>query len=95
MPAAPDQTRLVEAAMALRSTAPQLWDNFVSALQIYSDAMNAQMVSCSPEMLPRAQGMAIAVAEITTVMREAPSMHQKIQDFRRKQASHGRPASSI
>jgi hypothetical protein len=89
--AAPDQEPLIEAAMKLRSTAPQLWDSFVAALQTYSDGMNAQMMSCAPDMLMRAQGMAIATAEITTVMREAPAMYAKIQEHRRrKPVQHGR-----
>ena len=91
--AAPDQEPLFVAAMQLRSTAPQLWGSFVAALQTYSEGMNAQMVSCPPDMLLRAQGMAIATAEITAVMREAPAMYEKIQEHRRRKfVPHGRPS---
>lgn len=75
----PDYARLVETAMHLRANAPAAWELFLAAINDYSTQVNAQMVKCPPELLARAQGMAIQMAEISTVLHQAPSTYEKMR----------------
>jgi hypothetical protein len=79
----PDQSQLVEAAMRLRATAPEPWELFLKALSGYASAVNGEMLRCAPEMLQRAQGMAIGTNEIASVLTEAPTTYEKLRAFRR------------
>ena len=78
----PDMTGLVEAAVALRSDAPASWQKFCDAMQAYSYQITDQMVKCPPELLPRAQGMALQANEITGILNDAPKLMEKIQAAR-------------
>ena len=80
----PDLTRLVEASMALRGEAPHGWVEFCAALRDYSGQITDQMVRCPPELLPRAQGMAMQAMEIASVINDAPMLFDKIQIARIK-----------
>jgi hypothetical protein len=73
----PNLGRLIEAAMALRAEAPHGWTEFLSAMGEYSASITAEMVKCPPELLPRAQGMAIQATEIAGVLRDAPQLYEK------------------
>lgn len=75
----PDNTALVRAAMELRAVAPAMWVGFVGAMREYAEASQADMMRCAPEMLPRAQGMAMAANEIAKVLGDAPSLYDKLQ----------------
>jgi hypothetical protein len=79
-----DTNLLVEAAMRLRGEAPAGWETFLEALRMHQSQVVAEMVRCQPDMLPRAQGMAIAIVELVNTLREAP---QKYEKFRK--AQHG------
>lgn len=78
----PDTARVVETAMALRGTAPELWRDFVAAVQDYGAQVNGEMVRCSPDMLARAQGMAIQATEFSSVLEQAPKIHEKYLQFK-------------
>lgn len=81
----PDSGDLVRRAMAVRGAASAEWDEFVLSMRAYAATMNTEMLKCSPEMLPRAQGMAIIAHEIATVLYEAPKIYNKMQEHQ-----HGR-----
>lgn len=72
-----DNSRLVAASMQLRGVAPAEWDVFLQAMREYSAAMIAEMVRSDPALLLRAQGMALAANEIASVLKDAPSLHDK------------------
>lgn len=82
----PDNTKLVYAAMALRAEATTSWDTFVLAVREYSASVTLEMLRCPPEMLQRAQGMALQANEIAVTLAEAPKLHDKMQT-----ATIGRP----
>jgi len=68
--------------MELRAIAPDTWARFVTAVHDHSLEQTSRMVACAPEMLLRAQGMAIAADEIATALIEAPKLHAKMQEKR-------------
>jgi hypothetical protein len=74
----PDNSALVRAAMELRAVAPAMWVGFVGAMREYAEESQADMMRCAPEMLPRAQGMAIAAMEIAKVLGDAPAIYDKM-----------------
>jgi hypothetical protein len=78
MAQAPDYTGLVKAGMVLRMHAPEGWDQFVLEMQRYSASMAHQMVGAPIDLLQRAQGMALAAAEIAGVLRDTPTLYEKI-----------------
>jgi len=82
----PGNEKLVHAALLLRGQAPEAWDLFVQAMREYAASSAEEMVRCAPELLMRAQGMAIASSEICYAVRFAPQIHEKNQGFK-----HGRP----
>jgi hypothetical protein len=77
-----DNRRLVEAAMQLRGVEPTVWDEFVMAMREYAAATTTDMLRSPPELLMRAQGMALAANEIATVLREAPQLYEKMRSPR-------------
>ena len=70
--------RLVDAALELRGEAPQAWENFVLAVREYAAATTTEMVRCPPELLMRAQGMAIAANEISATLQTAPKLKERM-----------------
>jgi hypothetical protein len=74
---------LIEAAMALRGAASDDWLVFLAAMREYDNAQTAEMLKCDPAVLVRAQGMAIAVRELTSLFLNAPQLHQKMQEKKR------------
>lgn len=73
----PDMARLVEASMRLRSEAPGAWASFILAMTEYSGSITTEMVRCTPDMLARAQGMALQANEIASILADAPNLHEK------------------
>ena len=74
----PDMTKLVDRAMNLRGQAPEAWDEFLAAVRDYSAQVTAEMVRCPPELLSRAQGMAIQAGEISGILNDAPNLYEKM-----------------
>jgi len=74
----PDYTGLVKAGMVLRMHAPEGWEQFVLEMQRYSASMAHQMVGAPIDLLQRAQGMAIATAEIAGVLRDTPTLYERM-----------------
>ena len=74
----PDMTKLVDRAMSLRGQAPEAWDGFLAAMREYSAQVTAEMVRCPPELLSRAQGMAIQAGEISGILNDAPNLYEKM-----------------
>lgn len=86
----PDQTRIITAAMSIRMLSPELWEELVAAVRDYAASVNAEFLRCPPELLPRAQGMAIQIAEIAQIFGEAPRLYEKmrsVQNGRRPEQS--------
>lgn len=75
--AAPNNEKLIEAAMGLRGAAPEQWARFTDAMNNYSVSMLAQMISCDPNLLQRAQGMSLAANEIAGLLRDAPRLFEQ------------------
>lgn len=71
---------IIEAALALRGAATDEWATLLDAMNDYVAEQTTKMVDCPLEMLPRAQGMAIAVRELTALFANAPQLHQKMQE---------------
>jgi hypothetical protein len=74
---------LIEAAMALRGAAGDEWVMFLEAMDNRAAEQTAKMADCTLDMLPRAQGMAVAVRELAKLFHEAPQLHQKAQERKR------------
>lgn len=81
MSEAPDQRMLVQRAMELRERNPDGWNALVAEMERYTSEMTRRMLSCAPEMLLRAQGMAMGANELTVIFKTAPKLHQKFQDM--------------
>ena len=81
----PVSVGLVRAAMALRAESPEMWTGFLGAMREYAVEVQGEMIRCQPEMLVRAQGMAIMANEIASVLEDAPALFEKLQGAR-----HGR-----
>lgn len=77
--------RLIDAAMALRAAAPVEWSNFCAHMAAEAAAANMRMVSCSPELILRAQGMAIQANETAVMLSNAPKLHEQYATARMKQ----------
>jgi hypothetical protein len=73
-----DNSRLVISAMALRGSAPHEWESFVTALREYAAQQIAEMLRAPPDMLLKAQGMALGMQEISQMMNEAPALYDKL-----------------
>jgi hypothetical protein len=72
-------TRLVEAAMRLRGEAPESWDEFVLAMREYAAATTSEVVRCPPELLLRAQGMALCANDLAMTLLNAPKLYDKMR----------------
>lgn len=80
----PDNTRLVEAAVRLRAGAHgDTWDNFLMAMREYAAHSTTEILRASPDMLYRAQGMAIAANEISSTLVKAPEIYEKTMQGKR------------
>ena len=75
----PNNVGLVRAAMALRGVHTALWAEFVKAMNEYAVSIQADMLKVTPDMLSRAQGMALMAHEIAGVLRDAPELYEKMQ----------------
>lgn len=78
----PELGRVVAASVTLRASAPAAWNEFCAAMTEYAGQVTGQMVSCPPELLVRAQGMAIQIHEIAHTLNNAPSLAEKAQAAR-------------
>ena len=83
----PDNTRLLVASMALRGAALSEWESFCAAMREYTALQVTEMLKSPPEMLLKAQGMAIGMNEISKIVNEAPTLYEA-----RRQ--HGRPTAN-
>jgi hypothetical protein len=81
-----DQRRLVDAAMQLRAGSPTEWQQFCLALSAYAANVTIEMVRSPPELLLRAQGMAIAAHEIATIMNDAAKLKDQFMEAQARQA---------
>jgi hypothetical protein len=70
---------LLEAAVSLRAVAPELWERFLVALRTHSALTTAEMTRCDPQLLMRAQGMAIAMSELVGAL---VSAHEQLEKTR-------------
>jgi poly-gamma-glutamate capsule biosynthesis protein CapA/YwtB (metallophosphatase superfamily) len=75
-----DYNRVVEMAMALRAQAPEDWQNFVAAMRDFSVATTADILRAPPELLLKAQGIAVAMTELVSIYQSAPELWEKIRD---------------
>jgi hypothetical protein len=74
----PGYARIVDTAMLLRAQAPDSWEQFVVAMREYAAASTSEMLRCPPEMLQRAQGMALTANDISAILQNAPKLKDKI-----------------
>ena len=65
--------------MALRAQAPDSWEHLVEAMNGYSAQVLAETLRAPPELIVRAQGMAIQANEIAGILRDAPKMYEQAQ----------------
>ena len=75
----PNFGSIVEVSMALRAQAPESWEQFVAAMTSYSAQVLAETLRAPPELIVRAQGMAIQANEIAGILRDAPKMYEQAQ----------------
>jgi hypothetical protein len=81
-PAGEDE--LIQSAMVIRETAPEAWENFVRAAQLYAAGIARDMVKAEPELLFRAQGQAQMAARLATTLKDAPELFEAIRARRQK-----------
>jgi hypothetical protein len=81
-----DQRRLVDAAMELRATAPTEWQQFCLALSAYAANITVEMVRSPPELILRAQGMALGAHEIATILNDAPKLKDQFMEAQARMA---------
>jgi hypothetical protein len=75
-----DYSKIVMAAMSLRQATPELWDAFVESMRMHGASVLTDTLRAPPELLQRAQGMAIEANEIATVLRTAPEKYEQMQN---------------
>jgi hypothetical protein len=80
----PDYAKLVRASMQLRAMAPEAWDEFVKAMREQAATATGEILRVPPEMLSKAQGMAIMAHELSSVLNDAPRLYDKMQEAGRK-----------
>jgi hypothetical protein len=85
-----DSAELVQAAMMLRENNPRGWDDFVLALRRYSAGVNAEMVKAAPELLLRAQGMALMANELAMLCHDVPALWDRLRAVRAAEDSRRR-----
>lgn len=83
--------KLIDAALELRGEAPQAWEQFVLAVREYAAATTTEMVRCPPELLMRAQGMALAANDISTTLQNAPKLKEKMLHGQPERPSQHQP----
>lgn len=81
-----DQRKLVDAAMELRAVAPEQWREFCLAVNAYAAAQTVEMVRVPPDVLLRAQGMALGVHELASLFNEAPKLKEQHMEAQARQA---------
>jgi len=86
---------LVSAAMALRASSPGGWEHFLQALDEYAKEMAQSLLTSPPEALAKAQGMALAVNELTQTLINAPKQYDKLQAAKLGKPQHGRPPGNF
>ena len=86
----PNYEKLVDAAMAIRSHEPKLWDDFVKAMLDYAGQVLVELGRCPPDMLVRAQGMSIQATEIAGILRDAPQIQEQRQQALLKKQNNAR-----
>jgi hypothetical protein len=79
----PDYAKLVSASMQLRAMAPDAWDDFLRAMREQAATTTTEILRVSPDMLSKAQGMAIMVHELSSVLNDAPRLYEKMQEARK------------
>ncbi len=79
----PDTSQIVVAAMRLRASSPEAWDQFLTAVREFSARTAMEMIRCPPENLNRAQGMAQMASDLTSTLIEAPKLYEKMQAARK------------
>ena len=72
--------KIVDAAMRLRAQSPEVWEQFVYAMREYAATQSAEMVRCPPELLLKAQGMALTATDIATTLMQAPQLYEKMKN---------------
>jgi hypothetical protein len=72
-----DLNRLVDVSMKIRGETPHLWDELGMVLREIAAAQAADMVSCSPEYLLKAQGMAAMAQSLATTLVNAPRLYEE------------------
>lgn len=73
----PSTARIVDTAVRVRAESHEAWNEFVMAIREYAAGTTAEMLRAPPEMLPRAQGMAMTANDIATTLMNAPKLHEK------------------
>lgn len=73
-----DIAELTRASMALRELSPQAWERLVVALEEYSRGVAVAMVSSSPDVILRSQGMALQAMTIADNFRRTPENYEKL-----------------
>jgi hypothetical protein len=85
--------KVVDTAMSLRSMEPELWNSFVMAVQQHAAEVLSETLRCPPELLQRAQGMAIEASEFAGALVGAPQLYEKrLQALASKQRTGGNHA---
>lgn len=90
MPA--DSKKVIETALLLRAAVPQQWQEFVMAMREYAAQQANEMITCPPELLAKAQGMAVMAVEISGLLVNAQKIAEKAQQFRKDQVHGSRPS---
>lgn len=71
--------KVVAASMALRSVEPALWEQFVSATGEFAAQVLMDTMRAPPELLARAQGMAIQADSFASTLANAPKLYEDRQ----------------
>lgn len=80
---------LVLMGMRLRQSQPELWNDFLIAVRDWSNQTAQAMVTADPQHLMRAQGMAIAARELSSIMWETPKLFEQLQRRPQKAGPNG------
>ena len=68
--------KLIDAVMLLRAESPQGWELFLTAMDEFTNTVALDMLVVDKEDLPRRQGMAIAVRQLSSMFRNAPNLYR-------------------
>lgn len=83
--------KVIEAAVSLKRSAPEAWDRFLEALQLYSDGLNKDCVQSPVGALQVAQGRAQAIGILHGVLAVAHETADRIEQMRK---THERPSAA-